>query len=135
MMSRVLALDYGTKRIGVALSDTRRVLASPYAVLAADEVTDRLSRIVEEEDVEEIIVGLPVSLGGDEGASAAAARRFANEVGSATGLPVSFVDERFTTKVAENRLIAGGVRRKRRRDIRDKMAATVMLQGYLDSRS
>lgn len=132
-MGRLLGLDYGTHRVGVAISDTSHIIATPYAVLAADRAVDGIVEILGLEDIDEIVVGLPVSLSGDEGASAAAARSFADEVAARTGLPVVLVDERFTTKVAEDALIAGGVRRNKRRDIRDKMAATVMLQGHLDS--
>lgn len=132
-MGRLLGLDYGTRRVGVAISDSSRIIATPYTVLPAEGAVEGIVGILTEEDVDGIIVGLPVSLSGDEGASAVAARSFAAEVATRTGLPVELVDERFTTKVAEDALIAGGVRRAKRRDIRDKMAATVMLQGHLDS--
>ncbi len=132
-MGRLLGLDYGTKRVGVAISDSSRLIASPYAVLEAGAALPALEEILAAEEVDAFVVGLPLSLSGEEGASAAAARSFGREVAEATGLEVVFVDERFTTKVAEDTLIAGGVRRAKRRDIRDKMAATVMLQGHLDS--
>ncbi len=132
-MGRLLGLDYGTKRVGVAISDSSRLIASPYAVIEAASALSALEEILEEEEVDALVVGLPVSLSGQEGASAAAARSFGREVADSTGLEVVFVDERFTTKVAEDALIAGGMRRAKRRDIRDKMAATVMLQGHLDS--
>ena len=132
-MGRLLGLDYGTHRVGVAISDTSQIIATPYAVLAADGAIAGVSEIAAAEEVEAIVVGLPVSLSGEEGASAQAARAFAAEVGEAVGLDVVLVDERYTTKVAEDALIAGGVGRRKRRDIRDKMAATVMLQGHLDS--
>ena len=132
-MGRLLGLDYGSKRVGVAISDTSRVIATPYAVLAADEAEQGIAAIVAEEGIETIVVGLPVSLSGEEGQSAAAARDFGERIAASSGLEVLFVDERFTTKVAEDVLIAGGMRRTKRRDIRDKMAATVMLQGHLDS--
>ncbi|MBT8165386.1 MAG: Holliday junction resolvase RuvX [Acidimicrobiia bacterium] len=132
-MGRLLGLDYGTRRVGVAICDSSRLIASPYAVLEAVDVLAGLDEILSAEDIEGIVVGLPVSLSGQEGQVARAARSFAETVGSHTGLPVELVDERFTTKVAEDVLIQGGVRRSKRRDIRDKMAATVMLQGHLDS--
>lgn len=132
-MGRLLGLDYGTRRVGVAISDSSRLIASPYAVVDAAEVLPALDEILAAEDIDAIIVGLPVALSGEEGASAAAARSFGERVADHSGLEVVFVDERFTTKLAEDALIAGGVRRKKRRDIRDKMAATVMLQGHLDS--
>lgn len=129
----MLGLDYGSKRVGVAICDSSRLIASPYAVLEAVDVLGGLDEILSAEEIEGIVVGLPVSLSGEEGQMAQAARSFAHEVAVHTGLPVELVDERFTTKVAEDVLIQGGVRRAKRRDIRDKMAATVMLQGHLDS--
>ena len=132
-MGRLLGLDYGSKRVGVAISDSSRLIASPFAVLDAGRVLSDLDAILEVEEIEAIVVGLPVTLAGEEGASAEAARRLGRQVTEHTGLEVMYVDERFTTKVAEDALIAGGVRRAKRRDIRDKMAATVMLQGHLDS--
>ncbi len=132
-MGRLLGLDYGTKRVGVAISDSSQLIASPYAVIDAASAISALEEILATEEVDALVVGLPLSLSGEEGASAAAARAFGRELAESTGLAVSFVDERFTTKVAEDALIAGGVRRAKRRDIRDKMAAAVMLQGHLDS--
>ena len=132
-MGRLLGLDYGTKRVGVAISDTSQIIATPYAVLQAESAVDDVAVIVAEEEIEAVVVGLPVSLSGEEGTSAEAARRFGDDVAARSGRNVVFVDERFTTKLAEDVLIAGGMRRTKRRDIRDKMAATVMLQGHLDS--
>lgn len=132
-MGRLLGLDYGTKRVGVAISDTSRLIASPFAVVEASATLSALDEILATEEVDAIVVGLPLSLSGEEGPSAVAARKFGRKVAEHTGLEVMLVDERFTTKVAEEALIAGGVRRAKRRDIRDKMAATVMLQGHLDS--
>jgi putative Holliday junction resolvase len=132
-VGRLLGLDYGTKRVGVAICDSSRLIASPYAVLEAAAVLSGLDEILAAEEIEGIVVGLPVSLSGQEGPVAKAARSFAEKVAAHTGKPVVLVDERFTTKVAEDVLIQGGVRRSKRRDIRDKMAATVMLQSHLDS--
>ena len=132
-MGRLLGLDYGTKRVGIAISDSSQLIATPYEVVPSDAVLDALDSIVEQEDITGVIVGLPTSLSGEEGPSAAAARTLAERVAAHTGLDVTLVDERFTTKVADRALIERGMRREQRRDIRDKMAATVMLQGHLDS--
>ena len=132
-MGRLLGLDYGTKRIGIAISDSSRLIATPYEVVEAGTILAALDEILSGEDVEAIVVGLPTSLSGDEGPSAEGARALAKRVHDHTGREVVMVDERFTTKLAENSLIAGGIRRAKRRDIRDKMAATVMLQGHLVS--
>lgn len=137
MKGRVLGLDPGERRIGVALSDPTGTIASPYAVIdrRSDDVTETLRRICAEMDVVRIVVGLPVSLSGQEGPSAAGARALASLAAEHTGLPVDLHDERFTTVTAEEALLEGGVRREQRREKRDKVAAAVMLQGYLDRKS
>jgi len=131
-MGRVLALDFGTVRIGVAVSDLLRITAQPLDVVPVGEFEGRLPDLVR--GVDEIIVGLPRSLDGSEGVSARAARSFAGRVEELSGLPVHLVDERFTTSDAQRALIGGGVRRIRRRQVVDKVAATLLLEGYLGSR-
>jgi putative Holliday junction resolvase len=131
---RVLGLDPGTRRIGVALSDATGTIAAPHSVIdrRTADVDEALRRLVEEHEVELIVVGLPVSLSGAEGPSAEAARVFADSVADATGLPIVLQDERFTTVIAEGALIEGGVGRGERRRKRDQVAAAVMLQSFLD---
>ena len=133
---RVLGLDHGERRIGVAVSDATGTIATPHSVIdrRGDDVAAALRSIVEEYDVELIVVGLPVRLDGEEGSAAQTVRAFAGSVAEMTGLPVALQDERFTTVTAEGALLEGGVRRDQRRVTRDKIAAAVMLQGYLDSR-
>ncbi|MFZ0492137.1 MAG: Holliday junction resolvase RuvX [Acidimicrobiia bacterium] len=128
-MGRVLALDYGSVRIGVALSDSLRITAQPFDVIPVEDIEHRLPSMVR--DVDEIIVGLPTSLDGTEGPSAEAARSFAKRVEELTGIPVQLVDERFTTVEAQRALLEGGVRRSRRKEVIDKVAATLLLEGYL----
>lgn len=132
-----MGLDYGTHRIGVALSDRAQLTAQPHAVLdaRAADLPEQLRRLADEYDVERVIVGLPISLSGREGPAAAGARRLANLAAEASGLPVEVVDERFTTRSAEEVLIRAGVRRRKRREVVDKVAAAVMLQQYLDRRA
>jgi len=134
-MGRVLALDPGTRRIGVAMSDPLRITAQPFDVFDADagDLMDRIRSVAAEHDVEQIVVGLPVSLDGGEGPAAAAARRFADRVAETTGLPVDMQDERFSTVTAERVLLEAGMRRERRRRARDRVAAAVFLQSYLDA--
>lgn len=131
-----MGLDYGTRRIGVALSDALHLTAQPFTVLEADseQLESDLQALVEEHEVEHIVVGLPVNLSGDDSLSTAAARRLADRVAAATGVPVSLTDERFTTRTAEQTLIGANVRRRRRKQVIDKVAAAVMLQHYLDGR-
>lgn len=131
-MGRILALDYGTARIGVAVSDALRITAQPLEVIAADEFASRFPAVLAERDVDLIVVGLPTSLDGSEGPSAAGARRLAARVTAMTEIEVELVDERFTTTSAERVLIEGNVRRRRRKEVVDKVAAAVILQGYLE---
>jgi len=132
-MGRILALDYGTVRVGIAVSDPLRITAQPMDVVALEDLESRLPELIA--DVDEIIVGLPRNLDGTEGASAAAARAFGKRVRDLTRLPVHMVDERFTSSDAERALISGGVRRKRRKEVVDKVAATLLLEGYLGTRT
>ena len=132
----VIGIDYGTRRIGVAASDPGRVTAFPVAVIDVDaSMWDRLQEIIDERRGTLIVVGLPVGLSGVEGSSAQAARAMATELAERTGLPVEFADERFTTRSAEQLLVASNVKRRKRRSVVDSMAASVMLQSYLDTRS
>lgn len=135
-LQRVLGLDPGERRIGVALSDPLGIIAQPHVVLdqrTSDAIAD-IRDICLEYEVTTVVVGLPVSLSGVEGSAAEKARAFAARVAEATGCEIVFFDERFTTVQAETALIEGGVRRRKRRGTIDKVAAAVMLQGYLDSR-
>lgn len=131
---RVLALDPGTRRVGVAVSDPLGITAQPHGVLDAAEpdLLGRIARLAADLEVERIVVGLPISLNGTEGPAAAAARRFAGEVAEATGLPIDFADERFTTVSAERVLQQAGLPGRRRRAVRDRLAAAILLQAYLD---
>jgi len=132
-VGRVLALDHGSVRIGIAVSDAAGIAAHPRGFVAVGEdVQGRLRELIAELGIDRIVVGLPVSLDGSEGPSAHAARAFAAEVAASTGLPTELVDERFTSAIAERALIETGTRRDRRRQRRDGAAAAVLLQGWLD---
>jgi putative Holliday junction resolvase len=135
-MGRILALDPGTKRVGVAVSDPLHLTAQPHGALdaTADDLEVRLKDMVAELEVERIVIGLPIGLDGREGAAAEAARAFAARVSEATGLPVDLHDERFSTTTAERVLLEAGMRRRRRRETRDRVAAAVFLQAYLDAK-
>ena len=127
-----MGVDYGTRRIGVALSDALRIAAHPHAVLDAEDAVSRLAEIVAEEGVTHVVVGLPTGLHGVEGTSAVGARRLAEEIRNIVAVPVSLADERFTSKIAERALLEGDVRRAERKQRIDKVAAAVMLQAVLD---
>jgi putative Holliday junction resolvase len=133
--NRVLGLDYGERRIGVAVSDGLGLTAQPLSVIDLDhqDLAATLLPIVVEYEIERIVVGLPVSLSGSEGAVARRARAFAAEVGALTGLEVAMHNEQFTSVEAERVLLQSGARRSKRRSVRDKLAAAVMLQSYLDN--
>jgi putative Holliday junction resolvase len=131
---RVLAVDPGSRRVGLAVSDPLGLTAQPHSVLDAEApgLIAEIGRLAAELGVERIVVGLPVSLNGSEGPAAAGARRFAAELAAGTGLPVEMFDERFTTVSAERVLVAAGLAGRRRRAVRDRVAAAVLLQAYLD---
>jgi putative Holliday junction resolvase len=135
-VTRILGLDYGTRRIGVAVSDPLGLTAGPLDVIDATvpDLDDRLRNLAEDLGVELIVVGLPIGLDGREGPAAGSARRFAERVAAATGLPVEVYDERFSTVTAERVLLEAGMRRERRKEARDRVAAAVFLQAYLDGR-
>jgi putative Holliday junction resolvase len=133
---RVLGIDYGRKRIGLARSDEGAVLASPLPVYTrsgsdADDL-DRLVHLIGGQDVARIVIGWPLHMNGTEGEMVDEVRALARELQTRTGLPVDLFDERWTSTQAEDVLIAGDVSRRRRRNLRDGLAATLILQGFLD---
>lgn len=128
---RVMALDPGTRRVGVAISDPQRIIASPLEVIDAPDPLPRIGELCADYRPEVIVVGLPVSLSGTEGPAAEHARRFAEDVADATGCRVELVDERFTSRTAETVMAEGGARSRQRRGQVDKVAASVILQSYL----
>ncbi len=138
-MSRVLALDYGERRIGVAISDpTRTIAQSLPTILRRRGKRPPYSRILEELErweVEAIVVGLPVEMGGEESTMAEEARAFGEALHQRTGLPVNYWDERFTSVRAERELARLDLRASARRQKGrvDAMAAVFFLQAYLDA--
>ena len=135
-----LAVDVGSVRIGVARSDPGGVLASPLTVLAsgpgakAERARAELARLAAEHGAIEVVVGLPTSLSGREGAAAAGAREFAADLaGRLAPIPVRLVDERFTTAAAHQALRRGGKDARARRQVVDAAAAAVLLQAALDA--
>lgn len=133
-MTRYLGIDYGTKRVGIAISDGLGLTARPLEVVARGEVVERVADIVASYDVTRLIIGLPTALGGHEGASAEGARDLGRELAAATGVDIEFVDEKFTSRMAEEALLDSGMKRRRRRETVDKVAAAIILQAYLDTR-
>lgn len=136
-MTAALGIDAGTVRVGLAAADPTGTLASPVAVLPRARVGElwaRVRREAEERGADTVVVGLPRELDGSEGPAAEDARRLAADAERETGLRVELWDERFTSAEAERALIAGGMRRARRRTTVDGVAAALMLQGWLDAR-
>lgn len=134
---RVLAVDPGSKRVGLAVSDPTGTIAQPLTTVAAeprDTLAARLAGFAREQEAARIVVGLPVRLDGSHGPEAAAARVLADELRRASRLPVELVDERLTTAAAERSLLAGGMRRDKRRANIDRVAAAILLQAHLDAR-
>ena len=135
---RVLGIDLGSARIGVAVSDGTGLLASPLTVIprSGDPVRDRraIVKVAEEEEVERVVVGLPTSLSGEEGPAAKAALTELVALADELEVPVEGWDERFTTVIAHNAMAEGGQRSKQRRKTIDAAAAAVMLQSWLDAK-
>ena len=127
-------MDFGSKRVGLALSDPLGIGATPLAVVARSDAVVEIARVVEERDVETIVIGLPTSLGGEEGKSAADARKLGEQLAELTQVSVVFHDERFTSRMAESALLESGMKRRKRRDTVDKVAAAIILRDYLDTR-
>lgn len=134
--NRILGLDIGTKRTGVAISDAMRWLGRPYRTIETRDPREWVSQVVEitkEEEIGEIVVGLPLNQYGEEGDDAVRIRKYIQLVRDSVSIPVVEWDERFTTAQAERALIHADYSRKKRKEVIDQVAATIILQGYLDS--
>jgi putative Holliday junction resolvase len=135
-VTRLLGVDYGSVRIGLAVSDPDRKISFPlttYHRRGPQQDAAFFRDLVKEEQIGQVVVGLPVHLSGREGQQATEARAFGAALATWTGLPVVFWDERFTTVEAEAHLWAAGLTHKRRKERRDRVAAQILLQTYLDA--
>lgn len=133
---RIAGIDYGTVRIGIAISDSRRTLAGPlenYQRRTLRQDAERFQRLAAEEDVRLFVVGLPVHLDGRESAKSREARQFGQWLAEVTGVAVEFYDERFSTADAHALLDEGQLHGRRRKQRLDMLAAQVMLAAYLES--
>ena len=137
-MGRVMALDVGDVRIGVAVSDLMGIIANPLETYTRKgDITRDVNYIVQLAKAHEVslfVSGLPLGLNGLENEQTRKTRDFVDALTAATDIPVKFMDERFTTLSAERVLIEGNVRRENRKKVIDKVAATIILQNYLDSK-
>lgn len=134
-MNRVLGLDVGDVWIGVAISDALMLTAQPLMTIKRDSnksVYDKIHDIIKENNVEKIVVGLPKNMNNTIGPQSEKVMKFAEKLKNKFGIEIEYVDERMTTLMAEKVLIAGSVRRENRKKYIDKIAATYILQSYLD---
>ncbi len=137
-MATILGIDYGRKRIGVAVSDVGRRIASPLSTVDASDNAPAVASIkslAEKHGADEIVVGLPRSMNGSLGPMARETMKFVEELRTSVDVPVQTWDERLTTAQAEREMISADMTRAKRRQKLDKVAAQIMLQSYLDSRS
>ena len=132
---RMMGIDVGRKRIGVAVCDASELIATPKDTLqrvGTERDIERLLAMAKAESVEKIVVGMPLSLDGSIGPQAEFVERFTDALRRATSLPVDTVDERFSTVEAEDAMMAHGLSGRKRRKLVDKVAASYILQRYLD---
>ena len=132
----LLGIDYGTVRIGVAISDPGQTLASPldnYQRRNASKDRDYFATLIQQERIVGIVVGLPVHLSGDESQKSVEAREFGSWLGKIGNLPVTYYDERFTSAIAEEYLLNANLTKKKRKARIDKLAAQIILAGFLES--
>ena len=132
---RIVGIDYGERRIGLAISDPLGMMAHQLEIITVesdDDAIAQLSKIVEEREADRLVVGLPINMNGTEGPQAESARAFAARLEKELGLPVDMQDERLTTARAERAMLDADMTRKRRGKRRDRMAAQFLLQTYLD---
>ena len=132
-MGRILALDYGEKRIGCAISDKSRIIASSIDYIANDNnLFANIKKLILEKEVDAIILGLPLMLNGDESTQTATVREFKEVLEQELSKEVTLYDERLTTSYAEKILISGNINRKKRKQKVDSLSAQIFLQNYLD---
>ena len=132
---RKMALDYGEVRIGIAFSDLLNIIANGYETYTrrGEQVDiEYLCNLAKEREVDTIILGLPVNMDGTEGERAQATREFGTKLQEASGLNIKYFDERLTSASAERLLIEADMRREKRKQVIDKVSATIILQNYLD---
>lgn len=135
-MGRLLGIDYGERRCGIALSDPSRIIAGALTVLdglSGKALLREVAALCAEHEVEGVVVGLPLNMDGSRGPMTQAVEAFGESLRRRLGIPVNTWDERLTTRTAEQVLIEGGTSRAKRKQLIDKVAAQVLLQAYLDA--
>jgi putative holliday junction resolvase len=133
---RVLAIDHGSKRMGIAISDELKMIAQPLDYIPAEPLAafrERLEEIVRDKDVGLVVVGMPRNMDGTYGPAAAKVKEFVEMLRGALAIPIRTWDERLTSAQANRYLIQADVKRSKRKDKVDKTAAAILLQSFLDS--
>ncbi|QCR24225.1 Holliday junction resolvase RuvX [Pontibacter sp. SGAir0037] len=137
-MGRILAIDYGNKRVGLAVTDALQLIATPLETVHAKDVLAYLKAYTQREPVEALVVGMPRTLSGDATDSTQHVVGFIRLLAKEfPAIPVHTVDERFTSSIAQKAMLAGGLRKKARQDKAtvDRLSATIILQSYLESKN
>ncbi len=133
-----MGIDYGTRRIGISLSDPLQIIAQPFDTLSNDKLAvRRICEIIEHEGIEIVVIGMPLNLKGEKAQKAQEVERFIELLGGSTSAEIVSWDERFTTTIAHQTMVNMGTKRVERRSNKgriDAMAAAILLQSYLDSR-
>ena len=133
---RIMCLDVGKARVGIAQSDPMQIIASPLEVLKRTNSINNDAKyvvnLINQNNVELLVIGLPLKLDGTESESTIMAKEFAEKIAKFSGVKIEFQDERLSTVSAERILLEGNVRREKRKGVVDKIAATIILQNYLD---
>lgn len=138
---RIMGLDFGSRTVGVAISDSLLLTAQGVEIIRRKEENKlrqtlaRIEELIVENEVEEIVLGLPKNMNDTEGVRVELTKEFKEKPERRTGLPVYFWDERLTTVAADKTMMEAGIRRENRKDYVDMIAATLILQGYLDRRN
>lgn len=135
---KIISLDIGTVRIGIATSDIMEIIASAYEVYRRKNLNEDvkyIASLVSKLDAGEVVIGLPLKLDGSEGQSVEMAKEFGEKLTELVAVPIVYQDERLSTVSAERILIESGMRREKRKDKIDSIAATIILQTYLDKKS
>jgi putative Holliday junction resolvase len=133
---KIIAIDYGLKRCGIAVTDDLQIIASPLTGVETKTIFDFLKKYLRENKVEFFVLGEPKRLSGGETHSSENVKKFAADLKSNFGLEIKWVDERFTSVMAKQAILASGVNKKRRQDkmLVDEVSAAIILQSYLDSK-
>lgn len=136
-VGRILGIDWGEKRVGLALSDPMEMIASPLGKIEFKDTQTllaELERVVREKQVAEVVIGLPIRSSGQEGAQAVEVGKLAETLKAKLGIPVHLCDERLTTAAAEKALLESDMSRGKRKQVRDQVAASLILQCFLEMR-